>query len=241
MRQPCTLTTWLWYSFACQDHTRGSLGHICETLKQWLFTFLVDLTIRLSALAIWSRGYEWVFSSLIIGNNEKDSSFSSKSESVYCATSASALTSTSVCSVLVPCDHVRSLPSPPQIQAKSNVNTEGGNFLTQDLYCSWRLLKCIIQFPKDLRVSGASFLHIAGICPLNKARATSSSSPLIPTSPARAWKWGWSSYWQRFDSHLPNLYTQLLKDRKSRRWKYLKKGGVVIHVFATKMIYLEFC
>ena len=39
-------------------------------------------------------------------------------------------------------------------------------------------------------MSGASRRQIAGICPLKRARATSSSSLLIPTSPAKAWNEG---------------------------------------------------
>ena len=70
------------------------------------------------------------------------------------------------------------------------------------MYCSCRLLKWIIQLPRDLRVSGASFLQMAGICPLKRARATSSSSPLIPTSPARAWQRErrWTCHQQCFDT-----------------------------------------
>ena len=59
-------------------------------------------------------------------------------------------------------------------------------FLTQNLYCSNLRAKCSIQFPSDFSVSGASRFHMPGICPLNRQRLTSSSSLLIPTSPARA-------------------------------------------------------
>lgn len=62
--------------------------------------------------------------------------------------------------------------------------------LTQLVYWSCRALKKIIQFPSVLSVSGASRRQMPGICPLNRARATSSSSLLIPTSPAKAWKDG---------------------------------------------------
>lgn len=60
--------------------------------------------------------------------------------------------------------------------------------LTQLVYWLYRALKKIIQFPSVLSVSGASRRQIPGICPLKRARATSSSSLLIPTSPAKAWK-----------------------------------------------------
>ena len=60
--------------------------------------------------------------------------------------------------------------------------------LTHWLYWFKRLRKCSIQFPRDLRVAGASLRQMLGIWPLNSARATSSSSLLIPTSPARAWE-----------------------------------------------------
>lgn len=59
--------------------------------------------------------------------------------------------------------------------------------LTQVLYWLYLSLKKIIQFPSVFSVSGASRLQMPGICPLKSARATSSSSLLIPTSPAKAW------------------------------------------------------
>ena len=59
--------------------------------------------------------------------------------------------------------------------------------LTHLLYWLRRLRKCSIQLPSDLSVAGASLRQMLGIWPLNSARATSSSSLLIPTSPARAW------------------------------------------------------
>ena len=57
---------------------------------------------------------------------------------------------------------------------------------TQDLYCSFRLRKCDIQFPNDLSVAGANARQIEGSCPLYRERANSSNSLLIPTSPANA-------------------------------------------------------
>lgn len=62
-----------------------------------------------------------------------------------------------------------------------------GVTLTQQLYCSYRLLKWDIQLPRDLRVSGASFFQMTGMWPLKRDRATSSNSLLIPTSPAKAY------------------------------------------------------
>ncbi len=58
--------------------------------------------------------------------------------------------------------------------------------LTHALYCWFLFRKCDIQFPRDLSVAGASARHIEGICPLYRALDTSSSSLLMPTSPARA-------------------------------------------------------
>ena len=57
---------------------------------------------------------------------------------------------------------------------------------TQELYCWKRLSKWSIQLPRDLSVSGARRRQIEGMIPLNKDLATSSSSLLMPTSPARA-------------------------------------------------------
>lgn len=83
------------------------------------------------------------------------------------------------------------LPQPAQHTVQ--VNKAKGcqrHLLTQLVYWSYRALKKIIQFPSVLRVSGASRRQIPGICPLKRAWATSSSSLLIPTSPAKAWNKG---------------------------------------------------
>lgn len=86
------------------------------------------------------------------------------------------------------------LHQPAQLIVQAN-RTKGfwRHLLTQLVYWSYRALKKIIQFPRVLRVSGASRRQMPGICPLKRAWATSSSSLLIPTSPARACNNGESS------------------------------------------------
>lgn len=61
--------------------------------------------------------------------------------------------------------------------------------LTHCRYCWFLLWKWMIQLPRPFSVAGARARHMDGSCPLYRDFATSSSSALIPTSPANACVW----------------------------------------------------